>query len=452
MPVVTDDEEELTPPAPPPAVDDSYKGIVVDSRETPLSSLLVYVEGGSWIVDYYQQVLDADSEPKPQQLDSPAPYQQYKRISGLELKVTSALTTSQDTETLSMTVTGASTLYPGIIPNKGDMFLADIGDGRVGIFTITNLEKKSILKDACYTIEYVVVAYDEEERIRDLQTKVIQELYFERDFLLHGQNPVVSEKEHVQVRTLAEQSSRLFSMYMNEFYNHQYRTLLIPSQAKSSYDPYVVRTILTMYNSSDHPLLRHMTEYNITGDDAFKAPTIWDALLSADATLLPLIITKTGLISTKEIDNTPRYRGIYFSGIEQCVYPKGENNLNASRDIANPSLLSFTDLTIGKIRGGALAGNVQEVELPGLNPDPNYVYTIHDVSLKDEYVFSKAFYENATGKSKLEVMMGLYLQGKAVDLDMLDKLCEQAVYWTDLQRFYYVPVLLMILRTTVRSI
>ena len=452
MPVVTDDEEELSPPAPPPAVDDSYKGIVVDSRDTSVSSLLVFVEGGSWIVDYYQQVLDADSEPKPQQLDSPAPYQQYRRISGLELKVTSALTTSQDPETLSMTVTGASTLYPGVIPNKGDMFLADIGDGRVGIFTITTLEKKSILKDACYTIEYVVVAYDEEERIRDLQTKVIQELFFERDFLMHGQNPIVSEKEHVQARSLAEQATRLFTMYLNEFYNHEYRTLLIPSQLRSSYDPYVVRTILQMYNSSDHPLLRHLVEYNVTGDDAFKAPTIWDALLNVDNAILPLIISKTGLIATKEIDNTPRYRGIYFSGIERCVYPKGENNLNSTRDIRNPALLAFDPLVVGKMRGGALAGNLQEQELPGLNPDPNYVYTIHDVSLKDEYVFSKAFYEQSVGKSKLEVMMMTYLEGKAVDLDMLDKLCEQAVYWTDLQRFYYVPVLLMILRTTVRSI
>ena len=75
-----------------------------------------------------------------------------------------------------MAVNGTADVYPFIIPNVGDMFAADVGDGKEGVFTITSTEKKSLLKEAVYTIEYTLLYYSNSDlqRRNDLITKSIQ--------------------------------------------------------------------------------------------------------------------------------------------------------------------------------------------------------------------------------------------------------------------------------------
>ena len=192
-----------TKPSPNEAIPAPYKGVTVDSRYTPLSSLITHVEGSSWVVKYFSQVLDIDSEVSPQQLTKEAVYQQYTAINQLEMRVNNELSYSQDDASKAATVTGSATLYPCVIPNTGDMFLADIGDGREGIFTVTRTERKSLLKETCYQIEYVLVAYSTDtERMRDLEQKTIKTLQFVKEFLLFGQNPVVVDSEYATVREL----------------------------------------------------------------------------------------------------------------------------------------------------------------------------------------------------------------------------------------------------------
>ena len=148
------------------------KGVVVDTRYESKANLLTHVEGAPWNVNYYSQVLNTDNAPIGQQPDRNAIYQQYMFIEMFEIKVTQPLTTSQDPTSKEMTLIGAANVYPHVIPNRGDMFIADVGDGRTAIFKVTNTERKSIFKDTCYAIDYMLINYTTKELRADLDSRL----------------------------------------------------------------------------------------------------------------------------------------------------------------------------------------------------------------------------------------------------------------------------------------
>ena len=132
MPLVTEEEavEPIAQEQPLRARETpkNYQDNVVDTKEVDHSSLLTYVSGSSWTVNYYSQILGQDQVGVTQQVDQSGVYQQYKEIKNFELKVQSPLSQDQDPETKVFEVVGTSNLYPSIVPNTGDMFIADVGD------------------------------------------------------------------------------------------------------------------------------------------------------------------------------------------------------------------------------------------------------------------------------------------------------------------------------------
>ena len=174
----SDDSETVEQPNTVRSSPPESKGVVVDTRYESKANLLTHVEGSSWNVNYYSQVLNADNAPIGQQVDRNAIYQQYTFIEMFELKVTQPLTSSQDSTTKEMTLIGTANVYPHVIPNRGDMFIADVGDGRTAIFKVTSCERKSIFKDTCYSIDYILTNYTTKELRADLDNKVIKKYAF----------------------------------------------------------------------------------------------------------------------------------------------------------------------------------------------------------------------------------------------------------------------------------
>ena len=170
--------------------DKEFKHSIVDTKIEPLNSLITHVEGASRIVDWYSQILSVSEEPQKYSASLLPHLQQYRLIKDLEIKQ-SDFSFNFDDANQEAHATGTATLYPPIIPNYGDMFIADIGNGQVGFFTVSRVEKKSIFKQACFEVEYAL------ERILDnvgevdvINQKVVETYYFIKDFILYGQNPL----------------------------------------------------------------------------------------------------------------------------------------------------------------------------------------------------------------------------------------------------------------------
>lgn len=447
MPIVDYDDETPQEPVTPPVrtEPEPYRGVTVDTKYVPRSSLLTHIEGSSWTVEYYSQVIDREDEVNSQQVGQLAIYQQYTLIKQMELKVTSPLQTGQNQETAAMGVTGSATTYPFLIPNKGDMFLADIGDGREGVFSITSVEKRTILKESCYNIEYELVSYSNTERRDDLAKKTVKTVFFRKDFLQHGHRPVLVESEVTLHDRLRTAYLKLVPQYFADFFSREHRMLIIPSQTDATFDPYLTRGLMSVLDVNDHPFIRDMVQPNIAEDSAIRSYDLWGCLIAGDITLLPLAVNKMWSIPTSAVKGMPTLQSLYYTGLRKMVYPKDEVYT------IDPGLLVGKHWVGEPLMPSAqrILSNEQQMrarEIMNLPDDRDHSDVILPVTHDDHYVFSAAFYRGEGQMTSLEAMATMAMEGKAINLEELLWLSEVSRYWGTVERFYYVPVLLILIK------
>lgn len=453
MPLIEDTPS--TPPveAPlaPKIAKPQYRGVTVDTRYIPNTALATYVEGSSWTVNYYSQVVDQDSSLSGQNVGQLAPYQQYRLINGMELKVTAPLTSVQDPQTRVIITTGAANVYPFLIPNEGDMFLADMGDGREGVFEITSTERRSIFKEAVFAIEYQFIDYSTIERRSDLTIKTIQRLQFVRDFMNYGQNPLLEEEDFTILRDLKARYTEITSRYFKSFMSNEFKTLMIPGQEFYAYDHFLVTAVMANFTTYDSPEIRYVRKLNADGDDNMNCTTIWNALRERDIKLLKHCIFESGLVSARTFERNPMFEGIYHSGINYVVYPKDPELSVDYQTKYREKPLSDVVLIDSLPHLYTLADLLGDTEFEGLTIPGSP--PIHPVLIDDYYIFSEAFYTNAeTGQSLIEICVRDYLNKRAINNRILLALCNTMHAWGGLERFYYTPILLILIKASIRAI
>lgn len=510
---------------------ESYRGITVDTRYVSRQNLIMHVEGSPWSVDYYSQVLGKDSATQGQGTNTLGIHQQYKLIKRLELRVTSPLSSSQNDDTKEMTHTGSANMYPHVTPNEGDMFLADIGDGREGVFQVTSSSRKSIHRETVHEIEYTLIDYSDNGRKEDLAKKTIQTFYFQRDFIKHGHNPLIYESEFEKFEYLRDLYPRLVEMYLRRYYSKEFSTLLVPDQSEYTYDIYLTRMFNSHFGRWDSNTYKHIRILNADEDEAMQAYSVWNALEMKDRYLLQSAFHRAGIIPTIEFNRDSKYDGIRFSGVKKAIYPfdpmynvqnpiswkpkspypfypvpmstgigkltdyfKPLNDSDvmtaqqSDKMVMNPccmkpkdwlqllnqvwpyeltccdkdisllfnktELTGFTPSTDLKdiLNINYLNGLVGKSVIP--NPKDN-IWLIHPPFKDGYYVFSKAFYENDrvdSKQSKIELLLQDYLDNKAISFESVYELAIDSYKWNSISGFYYIPVLLLLIKTVIHAI
>lgn len=443
MPIAVTNPSTPAPITPAVIEKPPYQGVTVDSKYTPIKTLLPYVEGQAWTVEYYSQVLGTSNAAASQQENRPAQYQQYHLIKKMELKVTRSLEPSQDTETNRFTVSGSAVIYPVLIPNKGDMFTADVGDGRIGLFTITELERKTILRDSCYETSYKLVSYLDDVKAADLKSKTIRVSHFVKEFLTRGQNPILSSDELESYVSIQELGYLALDEYLKDFWSREYGTLLIPGQAEPTYDHFLMSAFTRCFNSNQHPLLAKVELYNVEGSSSFEVDTVWGSLMSVTDAGLHRCMRKPVIISTATFRGYPARGNIYFSGIRKIVAPAGD--------------LLGADPVWGRAVGNSPQNyarpdpsptNAAALEALQMDPLQPLIPAIDNVS----YMFSDAFYDNGSPLSTLETQVRLALSKQALNHEALLTLLQSRRYWEPLEQFYYTPVLLILVKLFIGDI
>jgi hypothetical protein len=437
--------------------DPTYVGVAIDTSYNPRGSLMTYVEGANWSVEYYRQAIGPSNDLSPLQTPLQGPYQQYVLVHNLTLKVTQALVTSQDEESKSMLLSGAAIVLPGMIPNVGDEFTADAGDGRAAIFTVKSSEKKSFLKDAVYQIEYDLKNYATPELINDLNAKVVQETTFITGNMMIGLNPIVATADVTAMQKLQQIMVKLISQYFSNFFSNEYQTLLVPNQINSTYDPFVTRAIHDYITTDENPFISKIRIWNIDGDLALKSKTIWDVLNVMRYDYLPLAIQQVGVALTVRCMNRwPQFQSVYFSGIGQLVYPLDQ------RSDVDAQYVSFGTPVVspmgeGRARTDDLTRLIGAVVLDGFTHMSGAPATelpdIVPVTVDEYYVFSAGFYaDTPVPASALEQITLKAIQGQQIDLSKLLALAIVAPKWGNLERFYYVPVIIALIKANIGNI
>lgn len=419
------DENEQTPKAPsnPNIRAEPIRDVSVDTKYIPRRMLLTHIEGFKWVVEYYSQFLGQDTELAPLQLGRPEVYQQYLRIKSFEMRVQSPLQQAQDSSNKEFTYTGSAAVFPGITPNKGDMFVADIGDGRLGLFTVTEVEQKSILRDTSYVIEYGLKDYLTEVYRNELNSKTVKEVTFVKDFYLYGKNPLLVNSEKENYDNVKQYLSDFSEMFYGLFYSTEYSTLLRPSDTETTYDPYIAEFVMKLVSVDVHSRYRNVRSLNWDRGDVHQHATVLDALLPKKPSILTYAHKHYELARTSSFPGHPLLGTLRYSGVARCVKAFTQSE----------TVMPITDLP-------------DEVEITTLDP-------VYEQGSFDTYLFSPAFYQRVYGSmSQLELLTYRYLNDKPIVLPDLLRLCGQVTTLNLIDKFYTIPILLLLLNDVVREI
>ena len=442
MPIHSYDENQIYPVTDvekiekqqPRVASTSYKSAIVESKFTPLADILTTVEGSPWLVNYFSRVMGADEAPENFDHDLPSVYHQYLMVNNLIIKVASPLEYTQQEDTNDPLLQGEAMVYRSVIPNAGDVFLADVGDGKEGIFQITFTERKSLFKEAVFVIRYVFMGYSQEGPgigwLNTLLGRVVKTTYYNDDYTGRTDGPLLSGTEVNLLKSLEVSRAWLIDQFCSQFYSQQFNTFLVPS-LDSIYDPYVVNTITAIVSSKESAEMRKISPYRTDGMGGVEGKTVWDVIMNNNYGLRTMIHPKVWKISSRAYAINLALGGIAFSGIGSVVTPKGR-----------------------------LPGILQAVESGGesmYTPEPITAgpsrTLMYPVIQDDYYVFSEAFYtDNELTMSEMELAVKKYTSDLPYDSSKIKLMCDEIKHRPLLDQFYYIPVLIALTHWSIRHI
>ena len=423
---------------------DNYKHSVVSSQDYSADMMLTGIEGAPYNIDYYAQMLTSTEEPRAFDINLPAAFQQYQLISNYEIRLTDELSTDYSEKDNRLTLQGTALTYPGLKPNVGDMLIGDIGDGKAGLFAITSAVKKTRFEATCYQINFELV-YEVDGLIeKQINDRVVKKTHFVKDYINFGMDPVLASDRYMASKQLKQAITDGLAEYLAEFYSYEYTTLLVPGNAVSTYDPFAVSFILTIFETKDHPLIGKIRQLNTDDPQLKKYIDIWSVLLRQQPRLLDNCFSQVQVVPARSFSRNVLLQTVAFSGIDNVVLP-------VTRKMAIDDVLGLTGVRLPVSNNAAYTPNQEQIEAfkrDGLK-------TIPDVEGSQQYIFSDEFYNTlkvTPGQSDFENLVKRYLNKEHLDYQELLKFFEQTDSWTSFQRYYLMPVLFMLLIYQLRSI
>lgn len=404
----------------------NYRSALVNTRYTDLTSLITHIGGSLLIADYYHNLGDSDDELSPPQFDQAGAYQQYSKIYAMEMKVQTPIDPKQyNEEGDSFTALGVAIIYGTIRPNRGDAFIADIGDGRLGLLVISKTQPLSYLKDTAYQIEYSIHKYVDEYIQTAMDDKVVNTYYFDVEDLRSGGTGLLSEVQVEQYEKL-EKSVRTMAVYhMSSFHNIDVESLVYVKDDQLAYDqfiPGVMRDILPMDVLVGLPRNR---ELNCQDVDSNRVKTIWDVLLNNAIEYLSIIHKGFTMVKVNTFPWHPQYVSVLYSGVQIVSVP------TLLANIPKDPVESHTET-------GDFEGVMPEIPVLPVKP------RMHPLHLHG-YIFSNYFYANDRSKmSQFECLVMDYLDNLVIDIPKLNSFIKDVDQWTQEVKFHIIPVLLIL--------
>lgn len=420
---------------------DDYKHSVVDTKKMPLASLLVHIEGIPARMDYYSQTLSSDDELHDYNPTYSGPDQQYHLIKDVEMKLQGGLNSSFSDEENRVTITGSALTYPGLKPNQGDVIILDIGDGRAGQFTVTNVTQRSMYKNTLYEIDFALREIMTAEIEYTLNENVIKTSYFDKDFLTYGQNPVITTKARYLKGRLEQAKKDILGSWAIEFYSYKIQSIQVPTKHGIVYDPFITNLMVNTFGSEGHPILSKVNTYN-TGSQVLDGYLdIWNAIIKGEEYILQTAFNKYKLVDTRRnLRGNIYLRPIRFSAITHVLLPhirhgSTQDPLNVFKYSVGGSLIDSGTITQEMLNERVEKG----IDTPS-----------DDEPLS--YVASQNLYDlNGEGLSAIEEEVRRYFKQLPVDHDKILLYVDNRHLLTPLERFYLMPLCLLMLIHCLRS-
>ncbi|ANZ48911.1 virion structural protein [Erwinia phage Derbicus] len=395
---------------------------VVDLERISKRHLLQYTSGSPWPVDYYHRLSGMND---PKSFFDPAvdnATQQYEEIKSQVLRVGSALSWSQGTNK-EFTVSGEATLANSIIPTEGDIFIADIGDARRGIFAVNSTQRNAYNKIATYQITYTLLYEVSPESERVLRDAVVRTFHYVADRAWVSEDTLLTQDEFNAFLKIREELEYFENMYVRMYYDQELGSLRQPVTARKNYDVFLTQFVrdIGLNRTPDELTIYPHTPYR--HDEMF---TVWKALVWHNASMLPQCHRdgkwfQVQTFRTYQVPNT-----VGWSRVQSTVFFDSQLRLKNIPDVV-PDFDAVEDRRSDF--EGTLLKDLPMFVKPTLTP----------------YVFTEAFYGGSYG-SVLEYALQLYLNKAKLRADIPLKLAEEVKRLPLTAQFYFAPVVYLLLK------
>lgn len=430
---------------PEPIAPHPYQSVVMNRKEMRPDSLLTHIGGSAIVGTYYSQLISVDDDLSGHQENRHAVLQQFRRISNFETRVQDDVNFEQEDESRRYDGSLTVVTYPtGLIPNVGDAYIIlNLVQENI-MFQVNQVQRNSAYKSACYTLTLSPVAY-EVTRHQDLDSKVIRDDVFVKDFMSYGESPVINKGEFESLVELANLRRMLIVDYMQRFYSHRFTTFIMPGQPVPTYDPFLTNFVRKTWRFDDHALVHKLVSYHTGRGQAEENIDIFTCLIDPDRTPLSAVFRKIGVLSSATASVHLSLFSIRTTSIQQYLYP-----FNASYNVDNDDGMSGliptdTFVTLSEREPVFTQTRTRltehEKEPPAILPS----------AFDGFYVFSEAFYMGLAG-SMLEELVWAYIKKQPLDLRKLVAVANTAAEWDNLSKFYFTPVVALLIRNVTKAL
>lgn len=452
MPIYDSSSDPSIPTAPATPITvqpEAHKSVIVDTKRTDRLHLVVGIEGSPWHVTWFSQVLAADSALSPFSPSVPASIHPLKKVHYLELRVTTPLAPEHIAEEGAMTLAGSANMFPGIIPNVGDVFIADIGDGRDGVFQITTVNRKSIYAESTYEIEYSIIDYATQVIRGNLEQKTVEVLYFVRDLMFDNRKPIITAAEYDNRNYLISFYTSWMSIYFRMFVSKNTKLLAVPAQGTNIvYDHFMNKFINTVFGVGEFPEMANMRTLAVRESAAMSVETMLDVIADRSPSLGGWISRDMGLALAVTFSIRARTAGIYHSGVTHVVFPEDAGE-SANVTENNFGVLSMDTLKLVE----SYAPATVDVPTGNLVSKVPVITAMHNTQ---RYIFSNAFYQffspysesrinnDRGGMSILELELTKYLEREPLDMGNISKVIAETSKMPYVEQFYVTPIVALL--------
>ena len=428
---------------------DGYRVTYADDRQNNLRGMMAYVDGSPWTVDFYNQIVDKHNDLKAFDPSQLVPYQTYSLIHDLEIRVTQALDTQIDSNTQMATTTGRANVGSYVRVNKEDVFVAQASGTGKAVFRVTSVQRKTHNVNSVFEIEYALLFMVSQypERFDVLKAKTTEEFYFLKDRLMDNGQPILKSADFFENRQLELDYEQLCEGYFRTFLNKNYKTLVLPGQEKTAYDHYLVEFISAITEVNQSHESRFVRRLFLGRDNILDQPQFWSLLMQRDITLLPYINKKMGLISKNSTSNNSYIGALRHQNIDYHVYPRDPDVApSAGCDDALPILVIYTELLPTYTFKNNAEGDLTTTEWNTFDHHEGVRPLIPYVASDDWYVLSHEFYNLTENMTVLEILVKDYIIGVSLNPVMLRALISSYRQWPVLEKFYYGPILMVLIK------
>jgi len=406
---------------------------IVNSDET-VEEIAQYISGSPWRVTYYAQVTALDDEITTLDVNSSDTLSQYTKINDLVITVDNPL--SQDKAT---NLTGGAYVNAGIIPNQGDLLYATLIGGRPALLVVTEVEKNNYNLMRIYHIRYKVYMYiDSDPAFKvALENKVIKTYFYNDNHVNDNNGPLLLKKDFNTKINLRSYERLLINEFFEYNYNKEYNLLVNKSYQTKVADISLQYFIMSIVNTSDSDIIRNMMRIDNTYNTYNSNKNIWDAILTRDESLLSYCDKFYGTTSSSTIYNDPHLRTILYTGIKHLIF-------------TSPDKVKFFSIY-----------NDEDEPKDNIEPSPDdttepidpTLSLLPDINSSGYYVFSKAFYDkDTTQMSIIERLTYFYItKTNAIESDLLIKLVNDRNNWSNREKYYYLPILIILIKEVIKN-